>query len=179
MASSSLNRQPYELLETNNGFAFLTEAGQPYAIYFTDGSGYFPECSFSEHVFTFGFTPLIKTSDPITEFLPFKINREKGDVIDFDDRVSSTVANTIKLFFQDNRSILIYVCDEENGRHFARNKLFNIWFKTFADSKILKKQFVNDNNICSTILYKADNPFAKELEESLPEAIMKIKLMLN
>ena len=179
MASSSLSPVPYGLLETNSGFAFISDSGQPYHINFTDGSVYFLGHHFADSVLSFGFTPLQKGSNIISEFIPITLNRKEGVVIEHDPRVEITIVEAVKSVIQNDEAILIYVCDYDDGRQYARSRLFNVWYRTHANKSIIRRDFLIHDKYYSSIMYMKNNKFRKELEDCLPEAVMKIKVNLN
>ncbi len=45
-----------------------------------------------------------------------------------DPNVKETVFEILKNFLSRNHQVMVYVCDNDDGRHRFRNKLFNSWF---------------------------------------------------
>lgn len=87
-----------------------------------------------------------------------------------DDRVPATINSLMHSFFNDDpikHNLLYYVCDYSDERQEGRKKLFNRWYKNYAD--IMVKTDIEcetpDNGIIYGCLIRKDNfPFEHILE---------------
>lgn len=130
---------------------FQTKNGMVYEIYFTEGDGYFPQYPLSEAVKVFGFRIA---------------NSENNNSKYFDKRVSYTIIFQIFEFFKNDttsQSIILYVCDTKDKKHFFRKKLFDIWFKKYSSSLFLEKSIIYEDVIISAITHK-ENPILQEFK---------------
>jgi hypothetical protein len=112
---SSPNPYPTYQEKNGNDIFFTTESGDDYIIYFTESDGYFPELAYSDKVKGFGFRPI-----------------RKNGSIKSDQRVSDTIISILNAYLSDNQSIILYVCDQSDGRQHFRNRLFNNWFSKYG-----------------------------------------------
>lgn len=180
MASSSSNLNPYELLEVSSGFQFLTDQGKAYLVYTTEAEGYFPEGTlFAAHTFMFGFRPLRDSQRSLEEMVSPSQTSPTARAMEFDPRVSDTIVSFIQELFKDKRTVLLYVCDQTDGRQHVRAKLFDIWFHQYRVKKIIKVPIANTPSVYACMLFSSDNPYKGEIEDCLPEMIEKISYYLN
>lgn len=122
-----------------------------YFLYFTEGSGYFPDYpEFNSRIFMFGFKPdqNLKRNDP---------------------RVKDTILHFLSQYFKSQpETSLIFVCDTADKRQDARYKMFNNWFKenlkrSSGETAIQKTDISfcdDDNAYCAhaSLLVSLDNP---------------------
>ena len=50
-----------------------------------------------------------------------------------DPKVEKTILAILNQFFQEHLDVLLYMCDDSDGREANRNRLFLTWFKKNAD----------------------------------------------
>ena len=138
--------RPYLLTETNKlNYEFVTDQGIRYAIYFLDYSHMFdayPEIS--NYVYT------------------FNIDVVEGDTKKAftDERISTTVAEVVRLFFEQIENVIVYVCDNLDNRQMARKRKFDIWFWQNNDGSIIKEDeltFVEGVEIYNSLLVHKNN----------------------
>lgn len=51
-----------------------------------------------------------------------------------DLKVKSTIIAILESFFSVNHDVLIYICDDSDGREAMRNRLFAKWFKDYDEN---------------------------------------------
>ncbi|MBC3538745.1 DUF6169 family protein [Rufibacter sediminis] len=180
MTSPSSNLNPYELLEVSSGFQFLTDQGKAYIVYTTEAEGYFPEGTlFAAHTLMFGFKPLRESQRSLEEITsPFQSSPQSRTNA-FDPRISDTIVSFIQELFKDKRTVLLYVCDQADGRQGVRAKLFDSWFRQYRVKNIIKATIANSSTVYACMLFSSDNPYKAEIEDCLPEMIEKISDYLN
>ena len=75
-------------------------------------------------------------------------------------------------------TIILWVCSPDKKQQRARNKLFNRWYKHYKDTDglltIIKKDVETNPNEYASLLYRADHPDRKELEELLLSDLDKL-----
>jgi hypothetical protein len=57
--------------------------------------------------------------------------KESYDIKGFDFRIKQTIFNILKLFIEETRSPITYLCDSLDGREFCRVRLFEKWFSEY------------------------------------------------
>lgn len=148
MVSNLSNLSPYLILETEQGFYFDNEQGVTYYVYFTDATGYFPDSDYGEYLKIFGFEP---TSDV--------------GVTGFDRRTSDTLLYLLAKFFeQDNRNVVLYVCDQAGGRQAHRKRLFERWFRRYSDSNFVKFDEEFEDIVYISAITSSQNPLLERFE---------------
>lgn len=133
------------------GTIFVTEYGVKYFLYFTEGSGYFPDYpEFDNRIFMFGFKP---DQNPKRK----------------DPRVKDTILHFLTQYFKSKpETALIFVCDTSDKRQNTRYKMFDNWFKEnlkkSSEELAIQKtnvSFCDEDNInCAhaSLLVSIDNP---------------------
>lgn len=158
MASSSPSRLPYPLRELPNGYGFQTDAGIEYLVYFTEAEGYFEGYAFAPYAQMFGFGPIGHL-----------------DKVPLDARTAPTVLQVAELFLQDPRSVLVYFCDTHDRRQAARYRRFLAWLQAYEHrNDYIQRPLVAAPDVYAMIVYRPDNPFAADIEDSLPSLQEKI-----
>jgi Family of unknown function (DUF6169) len=117
MESNLSSPNPYLTYQEKNGndIFFTTDSGEDYIVYFSESDGYFPDLTYSAKVKGFGFRPVRKNSS-----------------IKLDQRISDTIISLLNIYLSDNQSIILYVCDQSDGKQHFRNRLFNSWFSKYG-----------------------------------------------
>lgn len=122
--SSSLN--PYEFVSRNLDYAFTTDTGIEYLVYFADSAGNFdsypPEIK--ENILTFGFFPRQETKGFFVDENGKKIRSRS-----LDPRIKDTVIHIIQEFMLvfPEKSV-VSICDNNDLREQCRHELFKKWF---------------------------------------------------
>lgn len=110
----------------SNTYYFQTETGAHYEILFTDAKGIFSSTALEE-----------------SEVSNIVINKVKSGTGKRDCNIALTIEAILDYFFKDNERILIYQCNNMDGKHILRNRLFNTWFqKSYIKGTISKLDYV-------------------------------------
>ncbi len=65
-----------------------------------------------------------------------------------DERIGFTIASIFKQFFITIENVVVYICDSLDNRQLARKRKFDLWFSSYNDGSLIKKDgFVNIDNI--------------------------------
>lgn len=124
-----------------NSYVFETEIGVIYEVKFKP-SKYIFESGFSYSDFTFEF--VIKVlQNPVHKSLPL------------DTRVSTTTAEIFIDFFKNEQNIIIYTCETNDAKEYARFRKFNQWFNSFNDGSFKKEDYKLKDNQTQTIYYSS------------------------
>jgi len=103
-------RSPYYvMLSPKDNYIFETERGIHYSI------------SFEEE------TPIGGCDS--YQFIIEKIDKVRSS---HDAKVESTILAILDEFFAEHLDVLLYMCDDSDGREANRNRLFLVWFKKHA-----------------------------------------------
>lgn len=111
MYSLSIERinciSPYkvEIADGGNSLIFHTQHGLTYEVGFVEDYTFFDENTYQ-----------------------FFIVEKNGSRFFKDVRVKETVWAIVEVFFQENKNVLLYVCDTSDGKQAIRDRLFEIWF---------------------------------------------------
>lgn len=111
LSLSNINaRSPYEVRYSPNGrFIFGTSLGIHYLISFEDE------------------TPLGGCNT-----YQFVIRKMDNQPSPHDPKVEQTILAILDEFFAEHLDVLLYMCDDSDGREANRNRLFLAWFKKHA-----------------------------------------------
>jgi hypothetical protein len=152
MVSSLSSLNPYPSHRKNNDIVFCTEEGTEYEIYFAEGDGYFEKEPFAEFVKIFGFRIL---TIPLSRI--------------YNPRIAETVVYHLLEFFEDKRAIILYTCDQSDGRQAKRKRLFEQWYNIYASTQFVRWDFSFEGALFLTIILRSDNPYFEEIKEALPK----------
>ena len=104
-------RSPYQItIAEDGGYDFITSQGIHYTVYF-DIDQPLGGCE------TF-------------QFIIQKVEHQRSS---HDPKVEQTILTIVDQFFRENLNVLLYICDDSDGREANRNRLFLAWFKKFAE----------------------------------------------
>ena len=133
-------RAPYKVEQTgDNSFMFETKHGVVYS------AGFLQDISFyKEGVYQFYLINLsCKTSS-------------------MDKNIAETVRVIIEEFFTHKEAVMLYICDTTDGRQASRNRLFRIWFDTYAHNEsyslYTESILIDKIRYYSSVLLRKDNP---------------------
>ncbi len=116
---------PY-LLRENDAYSyeFVTDTGIRYKVYFLD--------------YSFMFQEYTNIHSPIYSF---NIDAIEGnpDTVPGDERVGSTIAHIMDLFFATIDNVAVYVCDSLDHRQYARKRKFDLWFHAYNNGSLMKE----------------------------------------
>lgn len=97
----------YTICKTDSVAVFMTDNGLVYEAGFVEDYTFF-----DENAYQFYLKELTGTSGPR------------------DIKIMSTVAAIIEEFLIQNDSVVVYICDDSDGRQAIRNRMFISWFNT-------------------------------------------------
>ena len=141
---------PYPIRRNDDGtISFTTEAGVVYTAAFLDASYHFDDV---QGVFEFNLYP-------------------DGDVPRPDKRVGLTVIYILDIFFQDADTVLLYICESLDKRHFARKRKFDSWFRQYGEAfeKHDYELQVEGTHILISLILKKNNPRQQVLLQAFQE----------
>ena len=114
LSLEQINAQsPYEVSYAPNGdFVFATDLGIHYLISF-------------------------ETEEPVggCNTFQFVIQKLENQHSPHDAKVEQAILVILDVFFKEHLDVLLYMCDDSDGREANRNRLFLSWFKKHADLK--------------------------------------------
>ncbi len=147
------SRLPYDLVQEGLTYYFVNKNGIKYRAYFVDISLYYPQFP---DTYSFSFEPE---------------SQEKHSV---DNRISATIVEILRRFFEKEENAMIMVCDSVDGKEEKRRKLFDRWFEKHADDSILKYDAsapLEDYRLFISIYLKKNNPNKALLLQSFYELL--------
>lgn len=99
----------YVMLSPKGGYIFETEGGIHYTISFEEDT-------------------------PIGGCNTFQFVIEKMEKVrsSYDAKIEQTILAILDVFFKEHLDVLLYMCDDSDGREANRNRLFLTWFKKHA-----------------------------------------------
>ncbi len=131
----------------NNTYAFVSEHGIVYEIKFKPSSYIFGyETMQNEFAFEF----VIEVAENITHKTP-----------PLDGTIPPTIAAIFYDFFKLKETIVVYICDDADGKAKVRNRKFNQWFEQYNRLVFLKFDFVlgtETEHYFTTMISRFDNP---------------------
>jgi hypothetical protein len=115
MSRPSFTPTPYLLTETAQGYAFTTDAGESYLLYYSPAVNYFPGLAVGGYAAMFGFMRLVAEELDTEDTTP-----------GYDPRIKATILQELALFFQDEQRVLTFVC-QDGKRQRAAGVVPAIW----------------------------------------------------
>lgn len=150
----------YQLNSTGDGEEFTTEAGEQYVVYFSEAAAYFPDFAAAPHAFMLGFMRRGSAKQP-------------ADVPTHDARIRETIAYVVEQFFDDERRVLAYVC-QQGPQERARHRLFAAWFRQYSHGRFIRRVVGEDQGLSAAFIYRTANPYTQELQQ-LPSMEDKLR----
>ena len=142
---------PYSFTNQENIFHFTTDNGIYYNIEFSDASYYF--VNFPSYLSVYEFNiKVIQIGEPIAP--------------PQDKKVELTIVSILETFFTTHTNSILYICDNTDQRHHARNRKFDSWFKNSNNTNLEKHDnhfFIESIEIFSSLILHVANPFKQEL----------------
>lgn len=112
LSLETLNKKsPYQItIAEDGGYDFITSKGIHYTVYFDDDQ------------------PL--GGCDTYQFIIQKVEHQRSP---HDPKVEQTILTIVDQFFAEHLNVLLYMCDDSDGREANRNRLFLSWFNKFAE----------------------------------------------
>ena len=155
---SNINlRAAYHVTSPDNGqFVFTTDQGKTYKI------GFIQDYMISD--------------DGVYQFF---INTEDEFKTAPDKRVRQTVMVVLEEFFRQKEVVLDYICDTGDNRQAARSRIFNSWFRLFANQNLftLRPMSVKAEGIefFAAVVLRNDNPRFSNIIDAIQQFEKQIK----
>ena len=134
----------YVMLSPRGGYIFETQSGIHYTISFEDD------------------TPIGGCGT--YQFIIERMERERSA---HDPMVEQTILAIIDEFFAENLNVLLYICDDSDGREANRNRLFLSWFKKHADPNRFAiraaNAIVEGKGFYAAIIVETRNPMLEDI----------------
>lgn len=136
----------YVMLSPKGGYIFETEGGIHYTISFEEDS-------------------------PIGGCNTFQFIIEKMENVrsGYDSKVEQTILAITNQFFIEHLDVLLYLCDDSDGREANRNRLFLSWFKKNADPDrftiLTANATIEGKGFYAAIIVENRNPMLKSIIE--------------
>lgn len=90
-----------------------------------------------------------------------------------DEKIKIAITALLENFFENNISVLVYICDTSDGKESLRSRLFLAWFKTYhEEGRFICKDAhvkVEDTTIYAAIIVRKDNPYIDSIIEEFEE----------
>lgn len=139
----------YQLNSTSDGEEFTTDAGEQYVVYFSEAAAYFPGLAAAPHAFMLGFMRRGQAG-------------QLAEVPAHDARIRETIVYVVAQFFEDERRVLAYVC-QQGPQERARHRLFAAWFRQYSHGQFIRRVVGEEQGLAAAVIYRKVNPFAQEL----------------
>ncbi len=140
-------KSPYQItIAEDGGYDFVTSQGIHYTIYFDD-------------------------DQPIggCETFQFIIQKVEHRRTPHDPMVEQTILTIVDQFFIENLNVLLYICDDSDGREAKRNRLFLSWFNKFAEPNRFTirtaSTIIEGHGFYAAIIVENRNPKLKAITE--------------
>ena len=143
--------EPYNFSQLLYDYEFRTDNGILYSVRFSNGAFMFVGLP--------PYIPVYEVSIDIIE-LGNKPSPPK------DIRVESTIINIFRHFLMEHENSIVYVCDNLDNKHAARNRKFNTWFQRSKTNEIEKYDTyftVESIEIYASLIIHAQNSFKSEV----------------
>lgn len=155
--SSSSILLPYQVQENESGITFKTEFGITYQLAFESNVKEFPYNSFGDDCVTLSIIPLNGYS-------------RQGSYSGLGDpRIEITIMDQLLRLFDLNPLLVInYSCDLTDNLERHRNIIFGRRYLTHLQPRdIIRKKHTNvSERVYISVLYRGDNPYKAEIEET-------------
>lgn len=154
---------PYSYNTQEDGsYVFTTNYGVEYIVAFYDAQSHFPQNP--SRIFEFSFYP----------------KELKGER---DVRVFHTIIFIIESFLLRNSMYgLTFVCDNTDGKHYCRYRLFDIWFNNSNNDRFIKfngEINSNDEIYLNSLITSKDNPHLDKLAVDYKNALNSLNKQVN
>lgn len=120
-------------------------------VYFSDAAAYFPGLAAAPHAFMLGFMRRGKAS-------------QRAEIPAHDARIRETILHVVEQFFEDERRVLAYVC-QQGPQERARHRLFAAWFQQYSHGRYIRRVVGAEHGLLAAFIYSQANPFAQELQQ--------------
>lgn len=158
MMEQSYLQNHYEIIENEYGYQFRTIAGVDYFLTFLS----YPTVSdlLSVNIYMFN---IERASMHDTQ------NVGQDDV-----KVRNTILYVLDMFFKEHEDALITICDVNDGKQFARRRLFDSWFRKFNNNRLRKIEsecMVGETITSVSLMFSVNIECQEELQSAFLELV--------
>lgn len=153
-------------MQNSTSYDFIFIGGKENSYLFETAFGVIYEIKFkpSKYIFKSGFS----YSDFTFEFVINVLHNPKYKSPPLDTKVSTTSAEIFIDFFKNEQNIIVYTCETNDAKEYARFRKFNHWFSSFNDGSFKKEDFKLKDKLTNIIYYssiiiKNNNPNKQEI----------------
>ncbi|MCQ2340717.1 MAG: immune inhibitor A [Paludibacteraceae bacterium] len=148
------SKSPYRLIKlTDLTFRFVTDGGLHYSVGFYQDTLFLKEGAYH-----------------------FFIDNAEGEHGAHDPKIVDVVVAVLEEFFDQEPSVMLYICDPRDNRQAARNRLYTMWYQEYAKSHMLTMFCdavrMNDIDYYAGILMRHDHPKHDEILQAF-QAFLK------
>ena len=134
-------KSPYQLIRlTDMSFRFVTDQGLTYRVGFYADKYFMPKDAYH-----------------------FYIANNEEEHGSHDPKILEVVIAVIEEFFEQESSVMLYVCDPIDQRGAVRNRLYKMWFLEYAMNHMMtlysESVSFDGNQYFTGILLRKDNPY--------------------
>lgn len=153
-----MNEYEFSRVEMSDGrfaFQFTTVNGVFFLVEFRPTGYVFENVSWADSCYDFSIRP----------------RNESTGRAPYDARTGPTIDAIFRRFFGEHDRVVIYICETADGRHEARVKKFNRWFKQFDRGEFLKlDRILHDGKLgldfFISLIMQKNNPRRDEISTS-------------
>jgi len=108
----------------------LINSKSPYEVYYAPNGDFVFATDFDIH-----YLISFENEEPLggCDTLQFVIQKIEKKRSPHDPKVEQTILTIIQEFFAENLNVLLYICDDSDGKEASRHRLFLNWFQKNAD----------------------------------------------
>lgn len=142
----------YQYTQSDEGFyTFESKHGVRYAVIFGKDEYIFPDLSEDVHVY---------------EIMLMPVNSDKKQPRD--RLIGLTVCRIVQDFIEAHQNrIVLYVCDNNDGRGMFRQLIFERWFNQYAEDPLTRKFSIKTENRYTSVILSENNPHFSNLIEAI------------
>ena len=134
-------------------FTFTTGSGSKYVVLF----------ALDEHVFS-----ELNQDGKVIVYEVMVNPEEEGQILLLDAKVGQTVCQVIMDFIdKHDERIIVYVCEDNDGREGKRQKLFQRWFDNYVQDEIYYKIPLETETRFTSVIFKEGNIHTDALMEKI------------
>jgi Family of unknown function (DUF6169) len=149
---------PFEIYKDEHFYAFTTRHKARYIV------------KFKPSFYAFAAYPLVANN--VYEFV-IALVEKPPIILPPDERILPTISKIADDFFNTNEKVVIYICDDSDGKGNARKRKFDGWFWYFRGNGYRKfdQSFEEADGYIynASIIYKMSNPYKYDIIKAFDE----------
>ena len=103
----------------------------------------------------------------------FYLKEISGSSASRDPKIMQTVGAIIEEFFDKNQSVVLYICDNSDGRQAVRDRIFKGWFDTYKNKDnftfLHGEANFDDTSYFTSVIIRNDNPDLQDVIDAFNE----------